>query len=290
MSVVFNQFGDLERGALRPGNVHSADGWRDVLDAVGPAIGATFRASTSAPTQPSPCRGWSTSTWKRKRITYAIRLPANRVLQERIGHLLKRSVGQLPTHAGDARADQGDDDVNVQTVRQERLDTMIGMADPMMIKMDVEGYEEEVLKGAEVVLTRGSLKCLILETVTPAVRGMLREAGFQRAYYHPLTRKLEHQPTDLPSNDSIFVRDWPFVAERPENGEKNSCFRADHFGIPGTGLSYSANTPWKQPERKMRQPGQGSSGGSNGGNALLASFERMVQSHANAAWRLVARS
>ena len=28
---VFNQFGDLERCALRPGNVHSADGWREVL-------------------------------------------------------------------------------------------------------------------------------------------------------------------------------------------------------------------------------------------------------------------
>jgi len=27
---VFNQFGDLERCALRPGNVHSADGWRKV--------------------------------------------------------------------------------------------------------------------------------------------------------------------------------------------------------------------------------------------------------------------
>jgi hypothetical protein len=25
---VFNQFGDLERCALRPGKVHSADGWR----------------------------------------------------------------------------------------------------------------------------------------------------------------------------------------------------------------------------------------------------------------------
>jgi hypothetical protein len=28
---VFNQFGGLERCSLRPGNVHSADGWRDVL-------------------------------------------------------------------------------------------------------------------------------------------------------------------------------------------------------------------------------------------------------------------
>jgi Transposase DDE domain group 1 len=31
---LFNQFGDLERCALRPGNVHSADGWQDVLDPV----------------------------------------------------------------------------------------------------------------------------------------------------------------------------------------------------------------------------------------------------------------
>jgi hypothetical protein len=28
---VFNKFGDLERCALRPGNLHSADGWEQVL-------------------------------------------------------------------------------------------------------------------------------------------------------------------------------------------------------------------------------------------------------------------
>jgi hypothetical protein len=31
---VFNQRGDVERYALRPGNVHSADGWRAVLEQV----------------------------------------------------------------------------------------------------------------------------------------------------------------------------------------------------------------------------------------------------------------
>jgi len=31
---VFNQLGDLERCALRSGNVHSADGWREVLEPV----------------------------------------------------------------------------------------------------------------------------------------------------------------------------------------------------------------------------------------------------------------
>ena len=31
---MFNQFGDLERCALRAGNVHSADAWDDVLKPV----------------------------------------------------------------------------------------------------------------------------------------------------------------------------------------------------------------------------------------------------------------
>ena len=31
---VFNQYGDLERSVLRPGNVHSADGWEGVLKPV----------------------------------------------------------------------------------------------------------------------------------------------------------------------------------------------------------------------------------------------------------------
>jgi hypothetical protein len=31
---VFNQFGDLERCVLRPGNVHNAEGWREVLEPV----------------------------------------------------------------------------------------------------------------------------------------------------------------------------------------------------------------------------------------------------------------
>jgi hypothetical protein len=28
---VLNRFGDLERCALRPGNIHSADGWKGVI-------------------------------------------------------------------------------------------------------------------------------------------------------------------------------------------------------------------------------------------------------------------
>jgi hypothetical protein len=62
---VFNQFGDLERCALRPGNVHSAEGWRDVLEPVVARYRDTMKRRYSEPTRPLPRRR-STSSWKRK--------------------------------------------------------------------------------------------------------------------------------------------------------------------------------------------------------------------------------
>ena len=90
---VFNQFGDLERCALRPGNVHSADAWDAVLKPVvaryrGKLSRLYFRADAgfANPEVYEYLEG--------EGIKYAIRLPANRVLQERIGYLLKRPVGR----------------------------------------------------------------------------------------------------------------------------------------------------------------------------------------------------
>jgi hypothetical protein len=90
---VFNHFGDLERCALRPGNVHSADGWKDVLEPVvtryrGKVSHLYFRAD-AAFANPDVYE-----FLEAERIKYAIRLPANRILQDRIGYLLKRPVGR----------------------------------------------------------------------------------------------------------------------------------------------------------------------------------------------------
>src|SRR6478672_6119240 len=92
---VFNQFGDLERCALRPGNVHSADGWVGVLKPVvaryqGKVSRIYFRAD-AAFAMPEVYE-----FLEAERIKYAIRLPANQVLQSRIGYLLKRPVGRPP--------------------------------------------------------------------------------------------------------------------------------------------------------------------------------------------------
>jgi hypothetical protein len=92
---VFNQFGDLERCALRPGNVHSAEGWREVLEPVVARYRTTmkrryFRAD-AAFASPEVY-----AFLEAEGYGYAIRLPANTVLQRRIAHLLTRPVGRPP--------------------------------------------------------------------------------------------------------------------------------------------------------------------------------------------------
>ena len=77
---MFNQFGDLERSALRPGNVHSADGWDGVLKPVvtryqGKVSRIDFGADVALP----DARGLY-EFLEAERIKYAIRLPANAIL------------------------------------------------------------------------------------------------------------------------------------------------------------------------------------------------------------------
>ena len=92
---VFNQFGDLERCALRPGNVHSAEGWRELLEPLiaryrGRVKRRYFRADAAfASPEVYECL-------EAEGYGYAIRLPANAVLQKRIAHLLRRPVGRPP--------------------------------------------------------------------------------------------------------------------------------------------------------------------------------------------------
>jgi len=92
-NVLFNQFGILERCALRHGNVHSADGWRDVLDPVIARyaerdIMRFFRAD-AAYAMPAIYE-----RLEEAKYVYAIRLPANTVLREQIAHRLTRPVGR----------------------------------------------------------------------------------------------------------------------------------------------------------------------------------------------------
>lgn len=80
---------------MRPGNVHSAEGWREVLEPVtaryrGCGLALYFRGDAAF------AKPELYELLKAEGIGYVIRLPANAVLQERIGHLLTRPVGRPP--------------------------------------------------------------------------------------------------------------------------------------------------------------------------------------------------
>ena len=92
---VFNQLGDCQGAVLRPGNVHSADGWRNLLEPIINRYKGTnkklyFRGD-AAFASPGVYEYLEDN-----RILYAIRLPANRVLSSEIEHLTTRPVGRPP--------------------------------------------------------------------------------------------------------------------------------------------------------------------------------------------------
>lgn len=91
----FNQFGDCEGVMLRPGNVHSAQGWQEVLEPIvarykGAEVRLYFRAD-AAFASPEIYE-----YLEEHGFLYAIRLPSNPVLEQEIEPLLKRPVGRPP--------------------------------------------------------------------------------------------------------------------------------------------------------------------------------------------------
>jgi hypothetical protein len=91
----FNQFGDLERSMLRRGHHHSAKFWRRVLLPVieryrSHKIPKFFRGD-AAFANPALYR-----LLENEEYQYAIRIPANDVLEREIAHLLRRPVGRPP--------------------------------------------------------------------------------------------------------------------------------------------------------------------------------------------------
>ena len=92
---LFNQFGDLERAMLRRGNQASAKFWRRVLLPVVARyrhldIPKFFRGD-AAFARPALYR-----LLEKEDYQYAIRIPANDVLEREIAYLLKRPVGRPP--------------------------------------------------------------------------------------------------------------------------------------------------------------------------------------------------
>jgi hypothetical protein len=91
----FNNYGDCEGAVLRPGNVHSADGWREFLE----PIVKKYREMDKKLYLRGDAAFASPDTYEyleEEGILYAIRLKANanQVLSREIDHLMTRPVGR----------------------------------------------------------------------------------------------------------------------------------------------------------------------------------------------------
>lgn len=105
------------------------------------------------------------------------------------------------------------------TVPQHRLDDIIGDRTPRAMKLDVEGYEMHVLRGAPHILANPAFKVVMVEInglierygeTVDGIRAHLHGHGFTPIAYDPATRQL----TPGGEHHEMFVRDLDFIADR----------------------------------------------------------------------------
>jgi FkbM family methyltransferase len=106
----------------------------------------------------------------------------------------------------------------------ETIDNMLELKAPTLMKIDVEGFEPEVLAGAKKTLNASSLLALVVEINSSYERygyqlrdvvGPLSDAGFQPFGYQPGTRTLFRlSTTHSTSGNTIFIKDERAVKER----------------------------------------------------------------------------
>jgi FkbM family methyltransferase len=94
-------------------------------------------------------------------------------------------------------------DRNTETIIVCALDDFVGNA-PVLLKIDVEGYELEVLRGSSTILSSPELHCIIIENQSDGVNKTLLDFDFLPYIYEPKGRTLTNSYSK--SRNQIWIR------------------------------------------------------------------------------------
>jgi FkbM family methyltransferase len=142
---------------------------------------------------------------------------------------LRFSVGEDTTNHVIAAGEQALDTVSVPVIS---LDSLLNEGHPVLIKIDVEGFETEVLKGMARTFGSATLKAIIIELNGSGLRydfdenqvhHLLLSKNFRPFNYDPFTRTLTESPS-YGNNNTIYCRDLKFINERVKNAGRISVF------------------------------------------------------------------
>ena len=89
---------------------------------------------------------------------------------------------------------------------------------PTLLKVDAEGFDENVIQGGKFILGNENAKALIIESDTQVVKDILLQSGFGPFIYEPFSRRL----TEGYNNgcNQIYIKDLEFVKKRIDSAEK----------------------------------------------------------------------
>lgn len=113
-----------------------------------------------------------------------------------------------------------------------RLDDALEGHYPQLIKVDVEGFEYNVLKGSQKILASGVLKAIIIELngsgerygfPDEKIHKLLTENSFEPYNYEPFTRKL-NRSNAINGNNRIYIKDINWANNRIQNSPHLKIF------------------------------------------------------------------
>lgn len=138
------------------------------------------------------------------------------VALNRIDHLVKIEQVALGNQGGEIAFTVGRDTINqvagpderaVQMVPIRRLDDIAATAEATFAKLDVEGFEDQVLLGARNILASGNLLAIQSESNSTAVKELLASFGYDQMFYDPFTRELASTPFGYHTSNALYIRD-----------------------------------------------------------------------------------